>query len=111
MTLVVVDAVHSMDGDIAQLPELIALRGPCLDTLLMVDEAHSLGVRGTGGRAHQTKITPVGQTLLRCSAAELRRRHWRIPVQADFPPSVRVVSYESEDRRNILISGRNLYAG
>jgi 8-amino-7-oxononanoate synthase len=47
-TLVVVDAVHSMEGDIAPLPEIVRL---CRrhDALLMVDEAHSLGVLGTTG--------------------------------------------------------------
>ncbi|MEV7186690.1 aminotransferase class I/II-fold pyridoxal phosphate-dependent enzyme [Kitasatospora sp. NPDC093102] len=47
--LVIVDSVYSMDGDIAPLP---ALREVCdrYDALLMVDEAHALGVIGeTGG--------------------------------------------------------------
>ncbi|MFF2747502.1 aminotransferase class I/II-fold pyridoxal phosphate-dependent enzyme [Kitasatospora sp. NPDC058048] len=47
--LVIVDSVYSMDGDIAPLPEL---REVCdrYDALLMVDEAHALGVIGkTGG--------------------------------------------------------------
>jgi len=44
-TLVVVDAVFSMDGDIVNLPAVIEL---CKrhNALLMVDEAHSLGVLG-----------------------------------------------------------------
>ncbi len=48
-TLVVVDAVFSMDGDIVDLPTVVEL---CRkhQALLMVDEAHSLGVLGkTGG--------------------------------------------------------------
>jgi 8-amino-7-oxononanoate synthase len=51
-TLVVVDAVFSMDGDIADLPAIIDL---CKkhDALLMVDEAHSLGVLGKTGRGIQ----------------------------------------------------------
>ncbi|WP_448523159.1 aminotransferase class I/II-fold pyridoxal phosphate-dependent enzyme [Pseudothermotoga sp.] len=46
--LVVVDGVYSMEGDIAPLPELIAI---CrrYGARLMVDDAHSLGVLG-GGR-------------------------------------------------------------
>lgn len=46
--LVVVDAVFSMDGDIINLPEVVRL---CrrYDALLMVDEAHSLGVLGETG--------------------------------------------------------------
>jgi 8-amino-7-oxononanoate synthase len=47
--LVVVDGVYSMDGDLAALPEL---RKVCdeYDALLMVDEAHALGVVGRRGR-------------------------------------------------------------
>ncbi len=46
--LVVVDGVYSMNGDIADLP---ALRGACdrHGALLMVDEAHSLGLLGSRG--------------------------------------------------------------
>jgi glycine C-acetyltransferase len=46
--LVVVDAVFSMDGDIINLPEVSRL---CRQygALLMVDEAHSLGVLGQAG--------------------------------------------------------------
>lgn len=46
--LVVVDAVFSMDGDIINLPEITRL---CRkhDAMLMVDEAHSVGVLGETG--------------------------------------------------------------
>ena len=46
--LVVVDAVFSMDGDVTDLPEVIRL---CRkhNALLMVDEAHSVGVLGETG--------------------------------------------------------------
>lgn len=51
-TLVVVDAVFSMDGDIIDLPAVVDL---CRKhrALLMVDEAHSLGVLGKNGRGVQ----------------------------------------------------------
>ena len=51
-TLVVVDAVFSMEGDIINLPRVIEL---CEEhnALLMVDEAHSLGVLGKTGRGVQ----------------------------------------------------------
>ncbi len=46
--LVIVDAVFSMDGDIINLPEVSRLCRK-YDALLMVDEAHSLGVLGETG--------------------------------------------------------------
>jgi 8-amino-7-oxononanoate synthase len=47
--LVVSDAVFSMDGDLAALPELLAL---CErhGALLLIDDAHGFGVLGTNGR-------------------------------------------------------------
>ncbi|MFV2066465.1 MAG: aminotransferase class I/II-fold pyridoxal phosphate-dependent enzyme [Pirellulales bacterium] len=51
-TLVVVDAVFSMDGDIVDLPPVIDLCRK-YNALLMVDEAHSLGVLGKNGHGVQ----------------------------------------------------------
>ena len=47
--LVVSDAVFSMDGDLAPLPELLALCEQH-DALLLVDDAHGFGVLGPQGR-------------------------------------------------------------
>lgn len=48
-TLVVVDAVFSMEGTIADIPRIVRLCEE-FDAALMVDEAHSLGVLGETGR-------------------------------------------------------------
>jgi 8-amino-7-oxononanoate synthase len=47
--LIVVEGLYSMDGDVANLPALIALKTK-YDAWLMVDEAHALGVLGAQGR-------------------------------------------------------------
>jgi 8-amino-7-oxononanoate synthase len=48
-TLIVVEGIYSMDGDICPLPEMINLKKR-YDAYLMVDEAHSFGVIGRTGR-------------------------------------------------------------
>lgn len=47
--LIVVDGVFSMEGDLAKLPEIVALKHK-YNCSIMVDEAHGLGVFGEGGR-------------------------------------------------------------
>jgi len=59
--LILVDAVYSMDGDAAPLQALTALRDRYPNTLLMVDEAHSLGVLGCRGRGIEEHFGCSGQ--------------------------------------------------
>ena len=47
--LIAIESVYSMDGDISDLSRAIELKKKH-DTLLMVDEAHSLGILGEHGR-------------------------------------------------------------
>ncbi|MDH4216043.1 MAG: 8-amino-7-oxononanoate synthase, partial [Gallionella sp.] len=58
--LVITDAVFSMDGDLAPLPELLALCEQH-DALLLADDAHGFGVLGEEGRgslAHFGIVSP-----------------------------------------------------
>ena len=48
--LIIVDGVFSMEGDLAKLPEIIELKHKYPNTIVMVDEAHGLGVFGEQGR-------------------------------------------------------------
>ncbi|MAI79834.1 MAG: 8-amino-7-oxononanoate synthase [Deltaproteobacteria bacterium] len=47
--LIVVDGVFSMEGDLANLPEIVALKNK-YQARLVVDDAHGLGVFGENGR-------------------------------------------------------------
>jgi 8-amino-7-oxononanoate synthase len=47
--LIVVDGIFSMEGDVAKLPEIVDLAKKH-ETLVMVDDAHGIGVMGEHGR-------------------------------------------------------------
>lgn len=47
--LIIVDGIYSQDGDMSHIPEIIALAKK-YDALLMVDDAHGIGVVGEKGR-------------------------------------------------------------
>ena len=48
--LIVVDGVFSMEGDLAKLPDIVELKHKYKNVVIMVDEAHGLGVFGKQGR-------------------------------------------------------------
>jgi 8-amino-7-oxononanoate synthase len=62
-TLIVTDAVFSMDGDIAPLPELLALCEK-YDAWLLVDDAHGFGVLGPQGRGSVAHFGLKSQRIL-----------------------------------------------
>jgi 8-amino-7-oxononanoate synthase len=59
--LIVADAVFSMDGDIAPVPELLELAEE-YDALLVLDDAHGFGVLGYRGRGVLEHFNIIGST-------------------------------------------------
>ena len=51
-TLIVIEGIYSMDGDICPLPEIVEMKER-FGAFLMVDEAHAIGVLGPTGRGTQ----------------------------------------------------------
>ena len=63
--IIAVEAVYSMDGDVAPLPELCRLAREH-QAILVVDEAHSTGVLGAGGHGilEHFKLTAPAELIL-----------------------------------------------
>jgi 8-amino-7-oxononanoate synthase len=61
--LVITDAVFSMDGDIAPLPELLSLCEQH-DAWLLIDDAHGFGVLGAQGRGSLAHFGIVSQRII-----------------------------------------------
>lgn len=62
--VIVSDAVFSMDGDVADIPGLLAL-AEAHDALLVLDDAHGLGVLGPMGRGALAAAGRVGERASR----------------------------------------------
>jgi 8-amino-7-oxononanoate synthase len=61
--LVITDAVFSMDGDLAPLPELLALCEQ-YDAWLLIDDAHGFGVLGAQGRGSLAHFGIASQRVI-----------------------------------------------
>ena len=73
--LIVTDGVFSMEGDVANLPEIVRLSKQ-YNATVMVDEAHGVGVFGNADGAHAT-ISGLRTTLTSSWAhSQSRSPHW-----------------------------------
>lgn len=58
--LVIIDGVYSQDGDLSKLPEIIKLCNKN-EAMLMMDDAHGIGVMGANGRGTAEHYNCLGQ--------------------------------------------------
>ena len=84
--LIITDAVFSMDGDIALLPQLLALSEK-YDAWLMVDDAHGFGVLGEQGRGILHHLSPLPNPLPQAGegTGSLSRLRERVGERVDSP--------------------------
>ena len=136
--LIVTDGVFSMDGDIAPLKEIVALKKE-YNALLMVDDAHGTAVMGSSGRGSAELLGVAGQIDIQmgtlgkglgsfgayvAGSAEmvdyLRNKARSFIFSTSLPPSVLAASIaaidivespEGDRLRSLLESNRALFSG
>jgi 8-amino-7-oxononanoate synthase len=135
--LIVTDTLFSMDGDLAPLPDLAALARR-YGSMLMVDEAHAIGVMGPNGRgvaehyglekAVDVTVGTLGKALgsfgafaaCRSSICEYLLNHARSliystslppPVLAAASKALEILKAEPERRARLLENARQLAQG
>lgn len=136
-TLVVVDGVFSMEGDIADLPHLVELREK-YGFRLMVDDAHSLGVLGPDGSGTAThfglndkvdlvmgtfskSFASIGGVIAADAYVIDYIKHFSRPMifSAALPPSsvaavlecLKIIQAEPERRENLQKNGKKMRDG
>lgn len=87
--LVITDAVFSMDGDVAPLPELLALCEQH-DAWLLVDDAHGFGVLGEQGRGSLSHFGLNDTSQIRREQGEMQGAAQRAAKHAELAGTERV---------------------
>ncbi len=135
--LIVTDTLFSMDGDLAPLPDLVTLARRH-DSLLMLDEAHAVGVMGCNGRgvaehfglerAADISVGTLGKSLgsfgafaaCRPEVREFLVNHARSliystslppPVLAAAAKGLEILETEPERRRRLMENANRLAGG
>ncbi len=104
--LVVVDGVYSMEGDLAPLPDIVALTSE-YGARLMVDEAHGAGVLGARGAGACELLRRRGRRST-CGWGRSRSR-WR-PAAASSPARHEVIDFLRIQARAFLFTASGVPA-